>query len=103
MRILFLIALLFSFTVGGFVDMAHATTADHAHAQHQMKHDSDKPCHSDEEKNQCDDCCCVHSHSMASFVAPIQTLRFSKKQNIVISLDTHYSIDLSRLNPPPRS
>lgn len=105
MRILILIALLFAFTAGSYVDMAHAHAADHTCEHHQMDHDDhvdNEPCHSEGDQNQCDDCCCVHSHSMATSVTPTKTPHATKQQNIIASLDGYYSAELSGLKRPPR-
>ena len=105
MRVLILIALLFAFTAGSFVDMAHASAGDHACAHHQMDHDDNadnEPCHSEGDQSQCDDCCCVHSHSMATSVTPSKTPLAMKQRNIIASLDDHYSAELSGLKRPPR-
>ena len=105
MRVLILIALLFSFTVGGFADMAHASAGDHTCAHHQMDHDDseeNEPCHSEQDQSQCDDCCCVHSHSMTTLVTPTKGLSATKKQNIITFADNYYSAHLSGLKRPPR-
>lgn len=105
MRILILIALLFAFSAGSYVDMSHAHAADHTCAHHQMDHDDhvdNEPCHSEQDQSQCDDCCCVHSHSMATSVTPTKTPLSAKERNIIASLDSHYSAELSGLKRPPR-
>lgn len=105
MRVLILIALLFAFTAGGFDDMAHAAAPDHVCTHHQMDQDNNadhEPCHSEQDQGQCDDCCCVHSHSMATSVTPTKTPYATKQQNIIASLDDHYSVELSGLKRPPR-
>lgn len=105
MRIFILIALLFAFTAGSYVDMAHASAEDHLCAHHQVDHDDhvdNEPCHSGDEQSQCDDCCCVHSHSMATSVTPTKTPHATKQQNIIVALDSHYSAELSGLKRPPR-
>lgn len=109
MRVLILIALLFAFTAGGFVDMAHAAAPDHACAHHQMDQDDsadNEPCHSEQDQNHdqnaCDDCCCIHSHSLATTATPTKTPLNVNKQNIIASADHHNSIDLSGLKRPPR-
>ena len=105
MRVLILIALLFAFTAGSFADMAHAAAPDHTCAHHQMDQDDsadNEPCHSEQDQSQCDDCCCVHSHSMATSVTQTKTPHATKQQNIIASLDSHYSAELSGLKRPPR-
>ena len=105
MRILILIALLFSFTAGGFADMAHASAPDHTCAHHQMDQDDsvdNEPCHSEQDQSQCDDCCCIHSHSMATSVAPAKMALNVSKQNVIASAEHHYSAELSGLKRPPR-
>jgi len=109
MRILILIALLFAFTVESFADLAHAYAPDHACAHHQIDHDDhvdNEPCHSEQDQshdeNGCDDCCCVHSHSMATSVTPTKTPHATKQQNVIASLDNYYSTELSGLKRPPR-
>ena len=89
--------------------MAHASAGDHACSHHQMDHDDNvdnEPCHSEQDQshdeNGCDDCCCVHSHSMATSVTPTKTPLTVNKQNIIASADHHTSIDLSGLKRPPR-
>ena len=105
MRILILIALLFAITAGGFADMAHASAPDHTCAHHQMGQDDsvdNEPCHSEKDQSQCDDCCCVHSHSMATSITPTKAALDVRKQNIITSTEHHYSTDLSGLKRPPR-
>lgn len=105
MRVLTLIVVLFALTAGGFIDMAHATTPNQAYAHLQLQQDDhadDKPCHSEQDQNHCDDCCCIHSHSMAT--PEIQTkvpLRVTK-QNFIASTDNYYSTEPSSLKRPPR-
>jgi hypothetical protein len=108
MRILILIALLFTFTVGSYVDMASAASG-HAHVRAQLDQNTDvdtEPCHSNQEhnydENGCDGCCCVHSHSMATAIAPIKISFDIKKHIIIASADHHRSIDISGLKRPPR-
>lgn len=109
MRIILLIALLFAFSAGSYVDMAHAHAGNHMHANHQVDHGDNldnEPCHSNKDHNHdengCDGCCCVHSHSMATLVTPNKTPPASKQQNIIASLDSYYSTELSGLKRPPR-
>ncbi len=109
MRFLILIALLSAFTAGSFADMAHAHASNHACAHHQMDQDDsadNEPCHSEQDQshdeNACDDCCCVHSHSIATSAAPTKTPLSVSKQNIIVSADHHHSIDISGLKRPPR-
>jgi hypothetical protein len=112
MRIALLIALLFTFTSGSFADLAHASAADHNCAHHQMDHNdgvdnaSNEPCHSEQDQSQnenaCDDCCCVHSHSMATSVTPSKTVMDVSKQDVIVSADHHYSAEISGLKRPPR-
>ena len=85
--------------------MAHAAAPDHACAHHQLDHDDNvdnEPCHSEQDQSQCDDCCCVHFHSMATSVTPIKTPPTIRQRNIIVSLDDYYSADLSGLKRPPR-
>ena len=105
MRIFILIALLFAFTAGSFADMAHASAGDDTCAHHQMDQDDsvdNEPCHSEQDQTQCDDCCCIHSHSIATTATPTKTPLNVNKQNIIASADHHNSIDLSGLKRPPR-
>lgn len=105
MRILILIAVLHSFSVGGFADMAHAFAADHICAHHHMDYDDnahDEPCHSEQDQSQCDGCCCIHSHSMATSVTPIEIALNVSKQNTIVSADNYYSYEFSGLKRPPR-
>lgn len=89
--------------------MAYASAADHACVHHQMDQDDNldnEPCHSEQDQshdnNACDDCCCVHSHSMATSATPTQTALDVSKQNIIASTEHHYSAELSGLKRPPR-
>ena len=109
MRFVILIALLFVFTVGSYADMTHASAGDHSCVHHQMDHDDNadnEPCYSEQDQshdeNGCDDCCCVHSHSMATSVTPAKIPHATKQQNIIASLDGYYSAELSGLKRPPR-
>lgn len=108
MRILILIACLFAFTAGSFADMAHAAAPDHVCAHHQMNQDNNnnsvdaEPCHSEQDQSQCDDCCCVHSHSVATVITPTKTSLGVYKQIIIVSADGYYSAELSGLKRPPR-
>ena len=109
MRILILITLLFAFTAGGFADMAHASAPGHTCAHHQMDQDDsvgNEPCHSEKDQshdeNACDDCCCAHSHSIATSATPTKTALDVSKQNIIASTEHHYSAELSGLKRPPR-
>ncbi len=109
MRIFILITLLFAFTAGGFADMAHASAPDHACVHHQMDQDNsvdNESCHSEQDQshdeNACDDCCCVHSHSMATSATSTKTALDMSKQNIIASTGNHYSAELSGLKRPPR-
>ena len=103
MRILILIALLFAFTAGSFAGVAHASAEHHACAQHQIDNLDKTPCHSEQDQNHdesaCDDCCCVHSHSMAT---PAKTTLAVSKQNVIASSDHQYSTEISSLKRPPR-
>ena len=107
MRILILTACLFTLIAGSFADIAHAAAPDHVCAHHQMDQDNDnnadiEPCHSEQDQSQCDDCCCVHSHSMATAITPAKTSLGVYKQTIIVSADDHYSAVLSGLKRPPR-
>ena len=105
MRTLVLIALLFAFTAGSYVDMVHASAKDHASAHHHIDQEDaadNEPCHSEQDQSQCDDCCCVHSHSIATSVTPTKTPPATKQRNIIASLDDRYSAELSGLKRPPR-
>lgn len=105
MRLLILIALLFAFSAGSYVDMAHAHAGNHL-AEHHLEHDDGEPCHSEQDQNQdengCDGCCCIHSHAMATSVTPTKNLFSTKQKNIIASLDSYYSTELSGLKRPPR-
>lgn len=111
MRVLILILMLFTFAVGNFSNTVHAATHNDTCGHHHLDHNVDadhEPCHSEQEQEQghdengCDDCCCVHSHSMAMSVTPTKTPYATKQQNIIASLDDHYSVELSGLKRPPR-
>ena len=109
MRILVLIALLFTFLVGSTVEIAYASAPDHACTHYQMDNaDStdDKPCHAEQdqnhEQNACDDCCCVHAHSMTAPITPAKTAFHVNTQNVIATTDNHYSVELSGLKRPPR-
>jgi len=109
MRVLILIALLFAFTAGSYVELAHASSYAHSSEHHQMEHNDNadhEPCHSKQDHNHdengCDGCCCVHSHSMATSPAPLKTTLNASKQTIIASADHHRSIDISGLKRPPR-
>ena len=105
MRILILIALLFAFTAGSFADMAHASAQEHACAHHQVDQNDNKdnePCHSEQDQSQCEDCCCIHFHSMATSVIQTKTPPNVRQQHIIVSLGNFNSADLSGLKRPPR-
>ena len=107
MRVFVFIALFLALAVGNSIDVAHAATPDHQCAHHQVEHNDhvdDEDCHSHtkNDQSQCDDCCCVHSHSMAISIISNQTPLATKQQNIIVSLKDHYSADLSGLKRPPR-
>ena len=85
--------------------MAHASAPDHTCAHHQMDQDDsvdNEPCHSEQDQSQCDDCCCIHSHVMATTVTPTKTALNVNKQNVIATVVDHYSADLSSLKRPPR-
>ncbi len=106
MRILILIVLLFAFTAGSFAGVAHAYAENNAYSQHQVDNVDNTPCHSEQDQNHdesaCDDCCCVHSHSMATSTNPTKTTLAVSKQNIIASSDHYYSTEISSLKRPPR-
>ncbi len=109
MRILILIALLFAFTAGGFVDVAHAFALDNARAHHQVEQGDiadNEHCHSKQDQNNdqniCDDCCCAHSHSVATSPLSTRTDFNLGKHHIIASANHHESADLSGLKRPPR-
>ena len=109
MRFLVVIILLASFSVGSIADMAHAAALDHVCVHHQMNQDDSankEPCHSEQDQshdeNGCDDCCCAHSHSMATSNAPVKTPLTVNRQYIAALADHHYSAELSGLRRPPR-
>ena len=115
MRILILTALLFAFTASGFVDIAHASAADHNCAHHKADHDNhahddhengdhaqNEPCPSEHSTAQCNDCCCVHTHSMQTSVTLIKMPTALKLENIIASYTDHYSAELAGLKRPPR-
>lgn len=105
MRILVLIALLLAFTAGSYADVAHAYIQDHTCTHHQINQDDDadnEPCHSEQDKQQCDDCCCVHVHTMAVFTAPVKTEVALTKRQFSSNSDSYYSYELSSLYRPPR-
>ena len=110
MRVLILIALLFTFTSGSFADTANASSVDHFCSHHKLDdkshaiNDAEKsdPCQSEHDKSQCDDCCCVHSHSIATLITFNKTPSKSKQQNITESPDEYFSVEISSLKHPPR-
>lgn len=110
MRILSLLALLFVFVFGMSADYAHATEdaslCSHHSAEFSGTQNNDD-CHStqehnDHEQSECGDCCCAHSHSIATM--PVITT--ASTQNIsqsISELRTNLSsVDLSGLRRPPR-
>ena len=105
MRILFLITLLFTFVVGSFPDTAHAVLESHTCTHQQMDQENNaasETCHSEQDEGQCEDCCCVHSHSMVTPNAYVNApVRISKK-NTIVSLNNNYFTTLSGLRRPPR-
>lgn len=105
MRVLILIALLFTFVVGGFSDAVHAAAQDHTCMHHQLDQDDsteNEPCHSEQDQSQCDDCCCIHSHSMAAVNTSARMPLNVTKHTIIALADNPYSVDLSGLRRPPR-
>lgn len=107
MRMFLIISLLFVFTVGSNTDKAHAAVPDHTCAHHQIHQDNtvdvdNESCHSEQDQEHCDDCCCVHSHSMATSPSPLKTILSIHKQNVVSSTENHHSIDVYGLKRPPR-
>lgn len=89
--------------------MAHASAPDHTFGNYQMDQDNsvdNEPCHSEQDQshdeNACDDCCCVHSHVMATSVTPTKTALNVNQQNVIATVVDHYSADLSGLKRPPR-
>ena len=105
MRVLILTALLITFSIGSYVDLAHASAGDHTCTHHQIDKDQttdDEPCHSEQNHGQCDDCCCVHSHSMTVTTTPEKVALNVYKQNIITSADHAYSAYISGLKRPPR-
>lgn len=85
--------------------MAHASMSGYACAHHQMDQDdsvNSEPCHSEQEQNQCDDCCCAHSHTIATLTMPDKAAPSMTKKHVVVPEDHHHSIDLSGLKRPPR-
>ena len=109
MRTLILIALLFAFTTGINANMANASVGDHMHASNQMNYGDNldnEPCHIEKDHSHdesgCYGCCCIHSHAMVASVTPTKNLFSIKQKNIITSLDSYYSADLSGLKRPPR-
>ena len=105
MRVFVLAILVIVFATSSFVDIAHAAVQDHACVHHQLEQDDslgNEPCHSEQDQSQCDDCCCVHSHSMATSVTPTKSPSATKQQNIIAFADRYYSAHLSGLKRPPR-
>lgn len=105
MRVLIFIALLFTFSVGFFHDAAHAGAMDqkcvHAHIDQSDNVDKE-PCHSEQQQEQCDDCCCVHSHSMTVSSLTVNMPEKVRKKNLIFSVENSYSADLEGLRRPPR-
>lgn len=101
-----LITLLFSFSAASYVEMAHAHAVDHFAAHEHDDSTDSEPCHSGQDhqhdENGYDGCCCIHSHAMATSVTPTKNLFSTKQQNIIASLGSYYSTELSGLKRPPR-
>ena len=105
MRVFILVALLFVFTAGSHANMAHASVGDHICAHHHINQDNsadNEPCHSEQNQNQCDDCCCVHSHSLTTPVISTKIPVTKKQRNIIVSIGNYYSTEISGLKRPPR-
>lgn len=105
MRYLILIALMFAFTIGGLSDMAHASASDHTCVHHQIDQDDsvdNEPCHSEQDQSQCEDCCCIHSHVIATSGTSAKIAINVNNENITALADRHYSAELSSLKRPPR-
>ena len=105
MRLAIFTLLLLTFSMGSLADLAHASAQDHACTHHQMEQDSNtdkEHCDSDENHSQCDDCCCIHSHSMATSTFQTKKLLKVDKQEVIESADQHYSAELPGLKRPPR-
>ena len=107
MRVFVLLALLFAFTVGGYSNSAYSAVPDLECTHHQMEHNQNtdtqkEPCHSEQDQEQCDDCCCVHSHSMTITPIPVSAPSYVKHQDVVTHSDSYRSAELSGLRRPPR-
>ncbi len=100
MRFLILIACLVSFTVGGFSDSAGASVVEEK--MHQETHviDVDHTNDQTEENDECQDCCCIHSHILAG---PFTSLSSNsiKNHTIIQSFETFVSSEPSSLYRPP--
>ena len=108
MRVLILILMLFTFAVGIFSDAVHAAAHNHTgshHLDHNIDADSES-CNSDQDRshdeNGCDDCCCVHSHSMATSTESIKMVINATKQSAPIFIDQYDSVLVAGLKRPPR-
>jgi hypothetical protein len=103
MRVLILVALLFTFTVGTFSDIAHAATPDHTCAHQQIDQDNgSESCHSNQDPSQCDDCCCVHSHTIAMNVSVSSATPIVSGQSMAVFQDSADSDLIYGLRRPPR-
>ncbi len=108
MRILFLTALLFVFSVGGFASLAHAATDTHSRVHYTEDGDDVRgsdictPDH-EHESGQCDDCCCSHVHVMATFSTPESALFSTGKKQEPSYSERYHSHDTDSLYRPPRS
>lgn len=104
MRVFILIACLFAFTAGGFADLAHAVAPDLVCSHdHTDLHNADDDCvdeHTADQKNDCQDCCCIHTHVItgSSMNVSNQTI---KDRLVSMPYDLFVSNDSSPLYRPP--
>lgn len=108
MRVFVLLALLFTFAVGGYSNSAYSAVPDLECTHHQVEHDHSAdtqkdPCQSEQNEEQCNDCCCVHSHSMTATPIPVSAPSYyMRHQDAAAHSDSYRSAELSGLRRPPR-
>ena len=107
MKRLVLIIALFSFLAGGIAEMAHAAVPELSCAHHTSDTENvDQDCASGEDQDQidfeqCQDCCCHHTHVIAK-IAPNATTRLNVKAGVVLMPnEAPRSRTLSPLYRPP--
>lgn len=108
MRIVLILFLLLSFLGSSFANIAHAATQDIAYP-HSLTHvlqDTNSisdTTHSEQDKNSCDECCCIHAHNFVLPLASQDLLSLVPDKKQVITVVSHLrSISLSGIKRPPR-